>query len=179
MWAYNNGEVANWGDFDDGATTNYQDTSGGAVTGTYDAKTTIAGQYGEWLYHAPLTGLSTPQFGVNITGCNFMFISLKQGATNPNWTMYAVLDYPADQPAGPSFNVSDLAGAAQGNGWTQYKIPLYPSINGVSYSNYFFTSVAQTTLPAGGNTFYKFGLQDHSGSGSNSWYAADIYFSAK
>ena len=185
VYAYSStGEEPGWGDFDNGASTNYEDTSGAPLSGNkYDAKTTISKPYGEWLYHSPCynstceSGKGTPQFGVNITGCKYMYISLKAGAVTPNWQIYAVLDYPADSPTGvAAFSISSVSVASQGGGWIQYQVPLYPSKAGAPY---LFTGPSQTQLPSGANSFYKFGLQDTSGKSSNDWFADEIYFSAE
>ena len=180
VWAYDKyGKLPGWGDFNNttpgkegSAETDYTDTSGAPVTGIYDAKTKVLGLYGMWLYHAPATGLSTPQFGVNITACNFMYISLKEGAVPANWQIVAVLDEPRDEPSGvPPFYISNVETKSQGSGWVQYKVPLYQRINGVDYKDYLLKSTM--------TTWYKFVLQDQSGQTSNYWYAADIYFSSK
>ncbi len=167
FWIYKNGY--NWGgDFDNVATSNYADTSGNPVGGGTDIKVQLQGQYGETLMYA---GGSTTLYQQWVGAFTYLEFDMKITQANPAFQVYCLRsgDVNIYGSNGQPYNrqLSSYATLTVGN-WVHVKIPLADIITDYG--------------PGGGsssvrqNAFYKYAVQDQSGSSNNVWYYNNIQF---
>jgi Calx-beta domain len=158
-WVYYNGAMtANW-PFDyswGGLISDYRDTSGTPLSGSYDIKVTTP-IYAGW---QP----ASLNWSFDVTGCNYLTFALKPTVANQKW--YAAFLYVGDIDTNIAVSVTGNAAYGPANPvvgqWNIYKIPL---------SAFFPNGVVPSTI-------YKFHIQDSTGNGgaNNVWYIDNAGF---
>ena len=147
-WVYYDG-IFDWpGDYSYVAVPDYQDTSGGPLSGPYDIKITLTAPYGGWLPYAQ-------NWDFNSQGYTKLVFALKPTVANQQWTVYFVKV--GDVPVGISLNVLDYGPAPVVGQWNTYTVPL-------------------ADLGVLGQPIYKFCIQDKTGLANNVWYADNVGF---
>jgi len=148
FWVYYNGKF-NWGgDFDFVLKSDYADTSGGPLSGSYDIENTTTSPYGGWLPYAQ-------NFDFNSAGYTKLTFALKPTVANQQWQVYFVKV--GDVPVGIYLNVLDYGPAPVVGQWTTYTVPL-------------------KDLGVLGTAIYKFCIQDMTGRSNNTWYVDNVGF---
>lgn len=161
-WVYHNG-VMNWqGDWSWAmASVDYKDSSGAPLSGSYDIKLQLAGQWGGWLpyYNGNCTASGANCFSV--APYNYLLISIKPTVLAQKFNIFfeAAGDTNEGQaitPAALGYCGTEIAGQ-----WMNCKIPL----------SAFNTAIS----PVVGTEILKFGVQDDSGT-ANAFYVDDVGF---
>ena len=149
-WVYYNGTFYWPGDWSwGGGTPNYQDTSGGPLSGAYDIKFGGTGTWSGWLPYAPNKSFDT-------TGYKYLVISLKPTVANQDWNLYAELAGDTQTACGLGPMLSKYGTITVGQ-WTNFKIPLAD------------LCIVNTQI-------LKFGVQDQTGLNTNYWYIDNVGF---
>jgi hypothetical protein len=179
---YNNGPVASYdgygiyADYNNLVTSTYNDTSGSPPSETYDVKNVVTGAYGDWL---PYSGCNATHWNLWVLyAFNYLNISIKPtvaGQLFNMWVEYRTGPAPGVDPnsSGGGQPVVEIGNnVAYGpnpmvaNQWNNYKVPL---------------SKIMIATPADGGgrqgMFYKLGLGDQTGRGSNTYYVSNYFLS--
>jgi hypothetical protein len=147
-WVYDNG-VFGWpGDYSFSATPDYKDTSGNPLSGSYDIKVTLTGQWGGWLPYAL-------NWDFNSTPYTKLTFALKPTVANQQWNVFFVKL--GDVPVGIYIDPTLYGPAPVVGEWATYTIPL-------------------AVLGVQGDSIYKFCIHDETGLSSNVWYVDNVGF---
>ncbi len=147
-WVYYDGKMDWPGDYSFSATVDYQDTSGGPMSGAYDAKVTLTGSYGGWLPYAQ-------NWDFNSKPYTKLTFSLKPTVANQTWNVYFVAV--GDHPVGVSIDPSNYGPVPEAGKWATYTVPL-------------------ADFGVLGDSIYKFAIHDQTGRSSNVWYVDNVGF---
>jgi len=153
-WVYYDG-VFNWGgDYSYSATINYNDTSGGPLTGAHDIAVTLTGAYGAW---QPYAGGKVPMWNFVDTGHTYLTFAIKPTVANQTAQIY----FTRIGDVAIGIDVDPFSGKygppPQAGIWSTYKIPLAD------------LGVADTSV-------YKFAIQDQTGVANNVFYLDNVGF---
>ena len=150
FWVYYNGTFAWPGDYSFEAVPNYQDTSGGPLSGQFDVKVSVTGQWGGFQPYATNWSFDDSAYA-------YLTFALKPTVSNMQAQLYFMKV--GDIPTGNTIDIfSGKYGPAPVAGqWNTYKIPL--SDIGVQNEN-----------------IYKFAIQDQTGMSTDVFYLDNIGF---
>jgi hypothetical protein len=163
----------NWGgNYDNGATSTFNDTSGAPVGGGTDIKVVTSNNYGETLYYS---GDLVTQWNQWAGVYTYLYIDIKPTISGMDWQLYAIRcgDVPIYNSSGVAYNVRlSSYGTFTANTWTTLKIPLADFLTdcGTTGSGPAYAAVVQ-------NAFYKFAIQDVGHTAPNTWYYNNIRLS--
>lgn len=144
-WIYYNGTFSWPGDFSWSLTANYKDTSGVPLSGAYDIKATLTGQWGGWLPYAQ-------NFSFDVSPYNTFTIAIKPNGAAEQFQLFFVKVGDVNLPDSCTIHASEWSqyGPAPKQGaWGVYNIP--------------FSRLCLGTGQVGGTTVYKFAVQENSG----------------
>jgi hypothetical protein len=161
QWGYNAGQWTWAGDYSSNAVANYHDTQGASLSGSTDIAIQVVGAWGIWTPYmcqdvqSPMpecTGL----WSYSTAGMTKLTFMLKPTVANQQWNIYFM--GVGDKGLNCTKNVLSYGPAPVVGKWATYTIPLSDLCVG------------------GGINVYKFGIQDQTGLGSNTWYADNVGF---
>jgi hypothetical protein len=161
-WVYEDGTLDWPGDYSAGVSVNYADSTGDPLSGAYDIRIALTQSWGLWQPYAL-------NWDFNLSGYNYLIISLKPTVANQSWRIYSmkVGDKTVINSSGGGENASinNYGPAPQPGVWASYKIPLSAFLTD-------YTSGTPVLLQA----MYKFAIQDTTGLSGNTWYVDNVGF---